>query len=283
MHRLPLHARATLGLAAALLGTGCLAPALAPIRPMTADAAVMSGDREISATLGYAAAPGAGLGDSVIPGTPYADAELRWALVPRFQLTFGAGFAFQRYFMPWLSSLSLGGKVTAYQDEDVAIAFAPRVVGASAFNLFTTDPDDDSLSRSVFGTRSLGFEVPVLVTHRFSNGWALTLQLWARDHFLRQEDATVNASSGTGSGSGSNLSPVQPAVDTGHTWGAGGAVQFSFPKVRGSSTRYHVFAGLERLWLTQTSASGGTSTNASPLVTLDRFSFVCGLGMTYPW
>src|SRR5690348_15515968 len=125
-------AKTALQLRAALLAAlaaccGCLAPAIAPIHPMTAEAAAISGEREMSGAIGYAAAPGAGLGDSSIPGTPYAEGELRFAVARRFQLTVGAGLAFQRYFLPWLNDLSLGGKLTLIDDPALALAVAPRV------------------------------------------------------------------------------------------------------------------------------------------------------------
>jgi hypothetical protein len=266
-------------LALALLSCGCLAPAIAPIHPMTAEAAELSGERELSGTLGYAAAPGAGLGDSSIPGTPYAEGEIRVAVATRVQLSFGAGFTFQHYFLPWLNELSLGSKLTLYDDPAFAFALAPRVVGASAFNVIGTSPNDNGQSRSVFGTRSLGFELPMLATHQFENGWALTLQIWARYHLLRQEDATVAQPAGA---DGPVITP-EPLVSAGHVWGAGGALMFSFPKLRGSRTRYHAFIGVERLWLSQTSSSGGTVGQANPLVSLQRYSLAAGLGVTSPW
>ena len=252
---------------------------------MTADAAEMAGQREIAGTLGYAPSPGAGLGESVIPGTPYAEGELRWAVIPQVQLTVGAEVTFQRYFAPWLNAVSLGTKVTAWQDPDqsLSVAFAPRVVGASALNLFgVTETGTDNKYTNALGTRSLGFEVPMLITHRFENGWALTLQIWGRNNWLRQEDS-VASSTGTSGGSGSINEPVTTPVDTGYTWGAGAAVLFSFPKVRGSSTRYHAFFGAERLWLTQTSASGAPAGELNPLVTVNRYSLVLGVGVTMPW
>ena len=262
-----------------------MAPALTPIHPMTADAAEMAGQRELAGTLGYAAAPGAGLGESVIPGTPYVEGELRWAVIPQVQLTVGAEVTFQHYYAPWLNAVSLGTKVTAWQDPELglAVAFAPRVVGASALNLFgVTATGTNNKYTSAFGTRSLGFELPMLITHKFENGWALTLQLWGRNNLLRQEDS-VASSTGTGTGSGSINEPITAPVDTGYTWGAGAAVMFSFPKMHGSLQRYHAFFGAERLWLTQTSASGEPAGQLNPLVTLNRYSLVLGLGTTMPW
>lgn len=275
----PLRRLALLG--ALALGTGCLAPAIAPIHPMMASAAANTGDREVATTLGYAPAPGGGLGDSSIPGTPYAEGELRWAVATNVQLIGGLGLSFQRYFLPWPSSLSLGSKLTVYQQDHDAFALAPRVVGASAFNVLGTDPSDSSKSRSVFGTRSLGFELPLLATHTFENGWALTVQGWGRYHLLRQEDPYASPST---SGSGSGLGPTTfIPVETGHAWGAGGALQFSFPKVRGSQTRYHLFLGAERLWLTQTSATTNAGQASEPLIHLSRTSLIMGLGTTTPW
>ena len=276
MRTRPLHPLPALALA--LVASGCVAPALAPIHPMLAGAAASPGEREFAATLGYAPAPGAGLGDSKFPGTPYAEVELRGAVVPRVQLFGGVGVSFQHDIFPWLNSLSAGAKLTAVNEEALAVALAPRVVGASAFNLFNTSSD---ASRSVFGTRSLGFELPLLFTHRFENDWALTLQVWGRYHLLRQEDATITPVAGSGS-SGDTASASAP-VETGHVWGAGGALMLSFPKLRGSRARYHVFVGFERLWLTQTSSSGGAAGNLNPLVTLDRNSLVVGMGTTAPW
>ena len=273
------HLRLRAAFAVALLSTGCLAPTLAPIHPMTAEAAAMSGDRELSGTIGYAAAPGAGLGDSSIPGTPYAEGELRFALTTRVQLQVGLGFAFQHYFLPWLNDVSLGTKLTVLDDPGLALALAPRIVGASAFNLLGTSPGDSSASRSVFGTRSLGFELPLLATHTFENGWALTLQVWARYHLLRQEDATDEQPTGA---AGDAETP-EPLVSTGHVWGAGGALMFSFPKSRGSLTRYHLFLGIEHLWLAQTSVSGGPAGQVNPLVSLGRYSVAGGVGVTTPW
>lgn len=271
--------RVGLASALAVFASGCLAPAIAPIHPMLASGAAQTGDRELATTLGYAPAPGGGLGDSSIPGAPYAEGELRWAVSENAQLIGGLGLTFQRYFLPWPSTASLGAKLTGWQEGPDAFAIAPRVVGASAFNVLSSDPNNSGASRSVFGTRSLGFELPLLVTHRFENGWALTVQGWGRYHLLRQEDAS-SSNSGTGS---SGVGATTIPVETGHAWGAGGALQFSFPKIRGSLTSYHAFVGLEHLWLTESSATGNTTAAQEPLITLGRNSLVVGLGSTTPW
>lgn len=246
---------------------GCLAPGLPPVQPMTA-LAEPAGSRQVAQTLGYAPAPGAGLGDSVIPGTPYADGELRYALTDRVELSGGLGLSFQRYFLPWPSAVAVGTKVTLLQDDDLAVALAPRAVGASAFNLVS------GKGNTTFGTRELGVELPALLTHRFPNELALTGQLWGRYVGLRQEDAVDKSLSG----GGSSAPDVALSTSTGHTWSAGAALLFSFPKLHHSPTRYHAFLGVERLWLSQTGASTQT-----PFVQLARTSLTVGVGSTGPW
>jgi hypothetical protein len=257
-----------LALAAISLGAaGCLAPGIPPVHPMTA-LTEPAGSRQVAQTLGYAAAPGAGLGDSVIPGTPYTEAEVRYAPAAGLELSAGLDLSFQRYFLPWPGALSLGTKLTVFQNDDLAVALAPRVVGASAFNLIS------GKSNTTFGTRELGGELPVLLTHRFENELALTGSVWGRYYGLKQEDSVDRSINGDGS------APIPGTLSTssGHTWAAGGALLFSFPKIHHSPTRYHLFLGVERLWLTQT----GSSTQ-SPFVQLARTSLTVGVGSTGPW
>ena len=257
-----------LALAALLLGAaGCLAPGIPAVHPMTA-LTEPAGSKQVAQTLGYAAAPGAGLGDSVIPGTPYTEGELRYAPAAGLELTAGIDIAFQHYFLPWPGALALGSKVTVFQNDDLAVALAPRVVGASAFNLIS------GKSNTTFGTRELGGELPVLLTHRFPNELALTGSAWGRYYGLKQEDAVDRTVTGGGSGAGTGAL----STSSGHTWAAGGALLFSFPKIHHSPTRYHLFLGVERLWLTQTGASTQT-----PFVQLARTSLTVGVGSTGPW
>jgi hypothetical protein len=188
-------------LVAALGLTGCMAPVLPPVRPMLALPSDNPGT-ELSAAMGYAASPGAGLGDAVIPGSPYAEGELRYGFTQSFQLTGGLGITFHRYFVPWPSSLTVGTKVVLYDDPDVAVAIAPRLLGAS----------------TVYATLALG-----------------------------------------------------------------AAAVFSFPRLRGSLTQYHLFLGGEELWLTQTGALHQPGPDpVHPLVSLARFSLTAGLGVSIP-
>jgi hypothetical protein len=269
--------RVLASLAFSLAAAGCMAPAISPVHPMSAlppgAAAALGGESKLDGmgALGYAPAPGAGLGQSVIPGTPYAEGELRYTVAERVQLLGSLEASFQHYLLPWPSSLELGVKLTLLEDPAFAVAIAPRVVGASSFIVLPGS------GVAVFGTSDIGGELPLIITHQFSNQMALTLQVWGRGFYLHQEDAAGADSSD------SSLPATQPTVDTGRCWAAGGALVFSFPKIRHSPTSYQVFFGGEQLWMTQTSTNLVDPEAFNPLVTVNRFSLLAGIATTTPF
>jgi hypothetical protein len=258
----------------ALVLAGCMAPVLPPVHPTTALPNNTDKPFEFAGAIGYAASPAAGLGQAVVPGSPYLEGEVHYAVARPVQLQAGLGVTFHSYFVPWPSSLTLGAKFTLYDQEGLALAIAPRGVFGTTLNLFP------GAGGNVFGTRDLGGELPLIATHRFANRMALSVEVWFRIYYERQEDSSSNSNSGAGSG---NNNTVVVPVELGYSYATGLAVIYSFPRLRDSETYYHVFFGGEELWLTQTGAQNTGSGISNPLIGLSRFSLTAGFGMTLPY
>ena len=252
------------------------APVLAPVRTLVATPSAKAGF-ELSGAAGYAASPGAGLGTAVVPGSPFMEGELRYGFTPSIQLTGGLGLSFLDYFVPWPTSVSIGSKLVLWNDPDFSIAFAPRIDGASTVNLLSQG------GTTVFGTRDAELDLPLIVTHRFPNRMMLSLQVWGRGALLRQENTPqTSTTSSNGSGSSGTNTTVAP-VEAGQALALGGAVMFSFPRIRGSTVLYHLYLGGEELWLAQTSATNQPGPDPfTSLVSLQRFSLTAGFGVSYP-
>lgn len=243
---------------------GCAAPAVLPLRPMTALAGGEA-QTEVSGVVGYAPVPNAGLGDANFPGQPYAEGELRLGVARPVQITASLGMTFHRYFFPWPSTAALGARVVWVERPELSLAIAPRLVGASSLSLTA------GTGNTVFGTRSLGAELPLLATHRFDNGWSLTGSGWGRAFALRQESLAIEQS---------GESAVAP-VSLGRFLALGGGLTFGFPKLHGSSTTYTVGLGLERSWMVRTGASR-EELLAEPRLELNRWNLAASLGVTLP-
>jgi hypothetical protein len=236
-----------------------MTPVLPPVHPMTAFA-LPTGTITESVVAGYAPAPGAGLGSANLPGSPYAEGELRAQVAQPVTIFGSAGVTFHDYFLPWPSSVSAGVELHLFENDQLALAVAPRAVAAATLAL--------AGSESAFGTRVLGGELPVLVSHSFGHGLSLTGSVWMRAFSVREEDTPTCTRSTQAS--------CPSFTGGGRTFTLGGALQFSFPRTRGGTdSAYHVFLGAEELWLKQTSDAD----LQAPYLSLRRLSLTFGLGV----